>query len=237
MTTLIQSKEYLELNLYNYEKTLTTTEYCKEVLSSKKKLYLVSGAAGTGKSVCMRKMLYIYGGFDEDTKSKQLEKVKSLGAICIYINLNNTELDSLENIVLNYKNTFFADSDNNDFIYLFDGIDEVPTSHITSTVLFIENLLEKENTKKIIISSRLSSYNKYILKASINEIVEYSIENLKEDQVREYFENKGNQEKVNKLNEVASNNDNFFEHVTDILTVSLLWDQINNINDKSFLQT
>lgn len=71
-----------------------------------------------------------------------------MGAICIYINLNNTALESLENIVLNYKNTFFADSDNNDFIYLFDGIDEVPTSHITSTVLFIENLLEKENTKK-----------------------------------------------------------------------------------------
>lgn len=148
MNTLLQSKEYLELNLYNYEKTLTTTEYCKEVLSSKKKLHLVSGAAGTGKSVCMRRMLYIYGGFDEETKSKQLEKVKSLGAICIYINLNNTALESLENIVLNYKNTFFADSDNNDFIYLFDGIDEVPTSHITSTVLFIENLLEKENTKK-----------------------------------------------------------------------------------------
>ncbi|EGT4545253.1 hypothetical protein AB2V88_08235 [Clostridioides difficile] len=234
MTTLLQSKEYLELNLHNYEKTLTTTEYCKEVLSSKKKLHLVSGAAGTGKSVCMQKMLYIYGGFDEETKNKQLEKVKSLGAICIYINLNNTALESLENIVLNYKNTFFADSDNNNFIYLFDGIDEVPTSHITSTVLFIENLLEKENTKKIIISSRLSSYNKYILKASINEIVEYSIENLKEDQVRDYFENKGNQEKVNKLNEVVSNNDNFFEHVTDILTVSLLWDQINNINGKSF---
>lgn len=234
MTTLLQSKEYLELNLYNYEKTLTITEYCKEVLSSKNKLHLVSGAAGTGKSVFMRRMSYIYGGFDEETKSKQLEKVKSLGAICIYINLNNTALESLENIVSNYKNAFFADSKNNNFIYLFDGIDEVPTSHITSTVLFIENILEKETTKKIIISSRLSSYNKYILKASINEIVEYSIENLKENQVRDYFSNKGNQEKVNKLNEVASKNDNFFEHITDILTVSLLWEQINNINDKSF---
>lgn len=57
---------------------------------------------------------------------------------------------------------------------------------------------------------------------------------MKEDKVRDYFENKGNQEKVNKLNEVASNNDNFFEHVIDILTVSLLWDQINDINDKNF---
>lgn len=74
MNTLLQSKEYLELNLYNYEKTLTTTEYCKEVLSSKKKLHLVSGAAGTGKSVCMRRMLYIYGGFDEETKVNNLKK-------------------------------------------------------------------------------------------------------------------------------------------------------------------
>lgn len=57
---------------------------------------------------------------------------------------------------------------------------------------------------------------------------------MKEDQVRDYFANKGNQEKINKLNEVSSNNDNFFEHITDILTVSLLWDQINNIDDKSF---
>lgn len=126
MSTLLQSQEYLELNLHCDDKTLTITEYTKDILDSSNKLHLFSGTAGTGKSVCMRKMLYIYGGFAEPTIERQLEKVQALGALCIYINLNNTSLDSLENIILNYKSTFFADSNNNHFIYLFDGMNKFP---------------------------------------------------------------------------------------------------------------
>jgi len=235
MSTLLQSKEYLELNLHSNEQTLTIMEYSKKVLDSNNKLHLLTGAAGTGKSVCMRKLLYIYGGFDEPTKDKQLEKVQSLGALCFYINLNNTSLESLERIVLNYKNVFFAESINNHYIYLFDGLDEIPKNSITSTILFIENLLDKETTKKVIISSRFSSYNKYMLKASFTDIIEYSIENLKKEQVLTYFKNKGDEEKYNKLQQVAVENENFFDHITDVLTTSLLWEQMNWINGKSFL--
>ena len=235
MSTLLQSKEYLELSLRSNEKIITITDYCKEILDSNEKIHLFSGAAGAGKSVCMRKMLYIYGGFNEPSKNKQLEKVQALGAICIYINLNNTSLESLENIISNYKNTYYAETNNSHYIYLLDGIDEVPKNSITPTILFIESLIEKDNTKKIVISSRLSSYNKYILKASFPKIVEFSIDTLKKDQVLTYFNNKGDEVRISKLQEIATQNVNFFNHITDILTVSLLWEHINWINGQSYL--
>lgn len=234
MSTLLQSKEYLELNLKNDNQALSITEYGTEALNSNQKLHLITGAAGTGKSVCMRKLLYIYGSFDETSTEKQLEKVQNLGALCIYINLNNTSLESLENTVSNYKSVFFANSNNNNYIYLLDGMDEIPKSSITYTILFIENLLEKESTKKIIISSRVSSYNKYLLKASFTNLDEYTIETLEKKQVLLYFRNKGDEEKFDMLQKI-SDDEKIFEHLTDILTISLFWEQINGIRGKNFL--
>ncbi len=235
MTTIIQSKEYLELNLRRERDTITVTDYCKRVLESEKKLHLISGAAGTGKSVCLRKVAYIYGGFDQKTPREQVEKIQKVGALCIFINLNNTRIERLETIISNRMKGFGGNNKTINYIYLLDGIDEVPTDHITDTLLSIESLLEKDTTQKIIISSRQSSYNKYVLKQSFGEIVEYSIEDLNETHVKDYFFKKGDRHKICKLNVISSSNPNFFRQVNDVLTLSLLWSYIENIDGSTCL--
>ena len=71
--------EYMELNLQNENSIITITEYCRRILESNNKLHLFTGAAGTGKSVCMRKILNIYGAFDEKNKTEQIRKKRIWG--------------------------------------------------------------------------------------------------------------------------------------------------------------
>ncbi|MEF9984472.1 MAG: hypothetical protein RR710_08025 [Oscillospiraceae bacterium] len=235
MNTLLQAKEYVELNLCNHETELSISNYSNFILQSSSKLHLFSGAAGTGKSVCMRKLFNIYGGFDSTTQENQLEIINKLGALCVFVNLNNTPLYSLESIILNYKRTYFANSTNNNFIYLFDGLDEISSSSITSTLLFIEDLLEKNTTKKIVISSRTSSYNKVIFKSTFLYAPEYAIQNLKIEQVQTYFEKKGDIDKIIKLKEFFDRDTAVFNYVTDILTLSLLWEHILYVKDSNLI--
>lgn len=235
INTLLQSKEFVELNLYHTDKVISIKEYSQKILDSDNKLHLFSGTAGTGKSVCMWKLFNTYSGFDKETKEQQLEVINKLGAICVFINLNNTALDSLESIITSHKRFYSADNEHNKFIYLFDGLDEVPSSSITATILFLEELLEKDTTKKIVISCRVSSTNKFILKSSFNNLTEYTIEDLSQEQVWLYFQNKGNEEKENRLVELCRRDGSFLGNVTDILTLNLLWTHILQISDINFL--
>lgn len=68
INTLLQSKEYIELTLQNGDSNVSISEYGKQVLKSEHKLHLFTGAAGSGKSVCMRKLFNIYSGFDKKPK-------------------------------------------------------------------------------------------------------------------------------------------------------------------------
>ncbi|MEG0230336.1 MAG: hypothetical protein RR640_07015, partial [Oscillospiraceae bacterium] len=222
MSTLLQAKEYVELNLLdNSNNILTISEYGKSILKSRDKLYLFTGAAGSGKSVCMHKLFNIYGGYDKVSKEQQLEVIGYVGALCVFIDLNNTSIDVIERNIV-------ADLPNNNFIFLLDGLDEIPNTAITSTLLFIESLLEKETTKKIIISSRLSSYNKFVLKATFPDVPENTIENLNKKQIQKYFEDKDDNNKKTRLIQLSEENDHFYESITDILTLALLWKHIGN---------
>lgn len=227
MNTLLQSKEYVELNLRGNNDVLTIRKYSDMILKAQEKLFLFTGDAGTGKSVCMRKLFNIYGGYDKESKDKQLEIIGQVGAICIFINLNNTPLHLVQqNIIANINNT--------NFIFLLDGLDEIPNKLITSTILLIESLLEKDTTKKIIIASRLSSYNKFILKATFPNISEYTIEDLNKEQIQKYFDDKDDKRRKCKLDELAEKNNQFYESITDILTLTLLWQHIYKIKSQNY---
>lgn len=235
INTLLQSKEFIELNLCNKEQTITVSEYGDEIINSTNKLHLFSGAAGSGKSVGMRKLFNIYGGFSCKNEKEQLETINKYGAIGIFVNLNKTSLDSLENIILAYKGIYSANCPQNKYIYMFDGLDEIPSSAITTTILFIEELLEKESTRKVIISCRLSSYNKFRLKANFPNIIEYTIGCLQQDQIQGYFQSKENERKIEKLNELGVKYNDVYENITDVLTLTLLWKHILEISDSNFL--
>lgn len=235
MNTLLQSKEYIELTLQNGDSTLSISEYGKQILKSEQRLHLFTGAAGSGKSVCMRKLFNIYSGFDQGTEEDKIKVIDSVGALCIFINLNNTSLDSLETMIKAYRSQYFAGYTSNNFIYLMDGLDEIPNDNITATLLFIEDLLEKENTKSIVISSRLASNNKLMLKSSFQNIKEYTLKDLTSEQIESYFLNKGNQDKTNRFHKLCKNNDNVLSNITDVLLLVLLWENIFKITGTNLL--
>jgi len=183
----------------------------------------------------MCKLLHIYGGLEEETLEQQLLKIQEIGAIPIYINLNSTALKGLESTVTYYKQDIFRGYNSNKFIYLLDALDEIPNDRITSVLLFIEDLLEKESTKKIIISTRLSSYNRLILKSTFFNFNDYVIDKLNDEQILFYFNSKGNEEKSTRLTMLVNENRDFMENIQDVLTLSLLWNQIEKIDKASSL--
>ena len=231
LNTLLQSKEYVELKLQKQTKSIKISDYSNEIMKSAYKLHLFSGAAGSGKSVCMRKLFNIYGGFECEKEKEQQKVINETGALCIFVSLNKTSLDSLENIIYAYKNFYSLNNQHNKFIYLLDGLDEVPNSSITGTILFIEELLEKESTKKVIISSRLSSNNKIVLKTAFSDVSEYTIKNLEPKEIEEYFENKNDEKKMERLKELHKKIPHLYDNVTDILTLAMLWKYIFQITD------
>lgn len=235
LNTLLQSKEYIELKLQKQTKSIKISDYSNEIMKSTYKLHLFSGAAGSGKSVCMRKLFNIYGGFECEKEEEQQKVINETGALCIFVNLNKTSLSSLENIVDAYKNFYSLSNQYNKFIYLFDGLDEIPNNSITGTILFIEELLEKESTKKVIISSRLSSNNKIVLKTAFSDVSEYTIKNLEPREIEEYFENKNDEKKTERLRELHKKIPHLYDNVTDILTLVMFWKYIFQITDANVL--
>ena len=235
MNTLLHSKEYLELQLKNNKDVLTITHFCNEILEKNSKLFLLTGNAGTGKSVCMRKISNIFSGLEEESADNQLRKIESVNALCVFINLNNTSFDNLEKIINNYKKMYYANTSINKFIYLLDGFDEVPNQIVTQTLLFIEGLLDKDQTKKIIISSRISSHNKFILKATFQNIEEYTIVDLSKDLINKYFQSKNDIDRSRQFEIFYENNENLYDNLPDILTLSLFWEYILQIKHTHFL--
>ncbi len=235
LNTLLQSKEYIELKLQKQTKSIKISDYSNEIMKSAYKLHLFSGAAGSGKSVCMRKLFNIYGGFECEKEEEQQKVINEIGALCIFVNLNKTSLSSLENIVDAYKNFYSLSNQYNKFIYLFDGLDEIPNNSITGTILFIEELLEKESTKKIIISSRLSSNNKIVFKTAFSDVSEYTIKNLEPREIEEYFENKNDEKKTERLRNLHKKIPHLYDNVTDILTLVMFWKYIFQIADANVL--
>ena len=80
----------------------------------------------------------------------------------------------------------------------------------------------------------MSSYNKFILKATFPNISEYTIEGLNKEQIHKYFDNKDDKRKKCKLDELVEKNNQFYESITDILTLTLLWQHIYNIKSTSY---
>ena len=224
--TLIRSEEYIKLVLSNHEDVLDVERYTQKVLDSTGKLFLVSGVAGSGKSVLMRHIQNILGGYSEPTLIEQKAAIERLGALCLFINLNNGHIQ-------NAVESGTKDLTNQKFIYLLDGLDEISESEITSFLQFIEELTEKDTTKKIIISSRLYSYNKTALKSLYPSISEYSISELSKSQIDKYFRNKHDEDKKKRFSALVTKDSSIYEKISDVLTLVLLWNYINEIDSST----
>ena len=224
--TLIRSEEYIKLVLSNHEDVLDVERYTQKVLDSTGKLFLVSGVAGSGKSVLMRHIQNIFGGYSEPTVIEQKAAIERLGALCLFINLNNGHIQ-------NAVESMTKDLTNQKFIYLLDGLDEISESEITSFLQFVEELAEKDTTKKIIISSRLYSYNKTALKSLYPSISEYSINELNKEQIDGYFSKKHDEDKKKRFSALVTKDSTIYEKISDVLTLVLLWNYIYEIDSST----
>jgi hypothetical protein len=235
LNTLLLSKEYIELELQVEEKRKSITNYSNEILKTKNKIHLISGSPGSGKSVCMNKLLQLYTGNDKSSEVEKIAVIDKIGAMTMYVNLNIVSLDNLENIIRNRQNDFRMRDQGTKFIYLFDGLDEVSDVRIDKTLSYIFELADKVSTKSIIISSRLASSNKFKLKMGYKNIVEHQIVGLSKKQIQMYFLSKGVSGKEELLSTLEKSNPTFFESIQDTLTLSILWKEIDKINRDSYI--
>lgn len=226
--TLIQSQEYVKLTLSNHDDVCDIEQFTHNALALPDKLFLISGTAGSGKSVLMRHIQNTLGGYSKHSLEEQKEAVEKVGALCIFIHLNKGHIRELVNAET-------KDIKNQNFIFLLDGLDEIPESNLTTSLQFIEELTEKDATKKIIISSRLYSYNKTALKSLYPSISEFIINDLSIEQIEGYFKDKKDEAKEKRLHELIERNNILYEKISDILTLVMLWDYIYDIADYSAL--
>ncbi len=230
--TFIQSQEYLELPYVN-DKNEEVTVSEKVLKNSTNNLFLLTGNPGTGKSIFMHKLLEGFGGLDKKTENEMVNVLTSNNAVPVLINLKVCINNSLENIIRGRKNDSKVNSQQLDFIYLFDGLDELEEK-IADNVLFeMFELSQKANTKKIIISCRSGNLNKIKAKKYFKNIVEYQISNLDEKYINDYFVKKSNKTKQDKLKALKKSNQVIVQEIKDILLIKLLWDTIEELNESS----
>lgn len=216
--TFLNSKQFFNLKLNGS----VITDLYPTIF--KNKVNLLLGSAGTGKSVLIKKM---YSNIsDEFLKNKNIEDDSFPILIklreCLNGNLESLLRQRLSDYNLNNTET------NCNYIYFFDGLDEVSHHNIGSIIHQITYLMKKPSTKSIIISSRTDSNNVAYLHQFIN-CNEYKINALTYDDIETVFFNKGKQSKLEKLKQLKESNANILNDIIDIFSVDLLW----NIIDKA----
>jgi predicted NACHT family NTPase len=148
-------------------------------LKEEKEIVLIEGDPGAGKTIFMHNLLVKYGGLNKNTQKEMIEILVRNNAVPILINLKNCFNESLESIIRGRKNDSKVCGENLGFIYILDGLDELDSERADFIISQIEELNKKDNTKKIIISSRSGNLNILVLKSTFNEgIDEYKINDL-----------------------------------------------------------
>ncbi len=243
--TFIQSLEFIKLPIINKIDGKEISSIQSEILSSGKKVFLLLWNPWSWKSILMHDIFHIFAWLDKKWNPKindnqiefDLSKMNDVlvknNAIPVLINLKNCNIDSLENIIRWRKDEFNLKWKDLEFIYLFDGLDELDETRSEIILHQIYELSGKNTTKKIIISSR--SWNLNIIKAKtfFNSIWEYKIKDLWVSYLDKYFKQKDNKLKIEKLKNFKKNNNNFLNEVKDILLVKLFWDTIETLDEHS----
>ena len=232
MLTFLQSLEYIELPFIN-SKTKNFEDITNKILAKEQKNFLILGHPGSGKSVSMHKFFQKFAGLDK----KRVECMKNVWlknkAIPMLINLKNCTFETIENIICNRKDAYNVRKSELGFIYLLDGLDELSSAKADHVLSYLYELGKDDRTKKIIISCRSGNINKVKAKLYFENIIECKIDNLTQDHIDDYFANKNVKLKNDQLKKLRSENPKLLVETKDILLVKLLWDTIDNLNERS----
>ena len=216
--TFLNSTEFFNLKLNN----ITIADLYHTIFENKMNLLL--GSAGTGKSILMKKM---YSNMSDDflkneTNGAHLPILIKLRE-CINGNLESLLRQRLSDYNLNNTET------NCDYIYFFDGLDEVSHHNIGSVVSQIINLMKMSSSKSIVISSRTDSNNLAYLHQFV-KCSEHKINALAYEDIEIIFSAKGIQSKLNKLKLMKQSNAKILDDIADIFSVDLLWNIIDEVD-------
>ncbi|WP_347902135.1 NACHT domain-containing protein [Bacillus thuringiensis] len=232
MLTFIQSSEYIELPVVDVSDN-KVEKVSEDILTKEQKVFLILGNPGSGKSVLINKILQTFGGLDKETKTEMREVLTQNNAVPVLINLKNCTTDSFENIIRNRKNDSKVNNQELNFIYLFDGLDEL-SEEIADNVLFqIYELSQRSNTKKIIFSCRRGNLNRSKAKVYFSDIVEYQIADLDLGYIDKFFKVKKDTIKEEYYEKLKEDNSNLINEIKDILLIKLLWDTIIKLDKNS----
>lgn len=154
-----------------------------------KNLILLSGSAGSGKTIIARSIFYELVGLFEENKSDSdsteviLNKIKENGSIPMYISfkdcLDNITLEELiRNRQKDYKLRNQEGNKNLKFLYILDGLDEISEDKVDSTLSYIQNLKDSQDTKSILVSCRKANPNIFNFRQSFSSAQECEISKL-----------------------------------------------------------
>ncbi|NFI94720.1 hypothetical protein FC961_10010 [Clostridium botulinum] len=219
--TFLNSTEFFNLKLND----IFITDFSDKITDNKANL--IVGSAGTGKSVLIKK---IFSDLSDDFLDLKKERKGKLD-LPILIKLReciNGDLETLIRQRLSDYNLNNTEIDCN-YIYFFDGLDEVSHYDIGNITSQIQNIMKMSTTKSIMLSSRTDSNNLAYLHQCI-QCNEYKINLLDYQDIERFFSIKGEQTKINKLKEMKKSNAGIINEINDIFSVNLLWNIINEID-------
>ncbi len=231
--TFLQSSSYLTLPLKGIAEGKNLE---KEILKSQSgKIFLLLGQPGSGKTLFMNKLLMDFGGLDQDDNEKMRGAIGKNKALPMLVNLKDCTFNSIENIIRDRQKDYKVRKKDTGFIYILDGLDELESERTDGVLSHILALARDEQTKKVIISCRSGSQNRYLFKTYFPKAKEYEIDQLDIEYIDRYFRGKNAKEKIDKLQSFREKNSDILKDIKDIFLISLLWDTIENINLDSSL--
>lgn len=221
--TFLISNEYL--NICVNDKININTLYTEIV---KQKINLLLGVAGTGKTLAMKK-LYLDFSISFSQKYFEKQETENEAYVPVFIKLKECINGNLESLVrehlrdynMNYTDTTYQ------YIYLFDGLDEVVYYDLNKICNFISSIATSPQVKSIVISSRTDSNNLSYLYQEMS-CTEYSINKLEKNHINRYFALKGDKIKIKLLDKLQ--NDDLLNDIDDIFSIDLLWNNIDRID-------
>lgn len=243
--TFIQSSEFINLPIISKKDGINVKNLSDEILKSNKKTFLLSWNPWSWKSIFMHKIFQKFAWLDKKWNSKitaskiefDLSKMNAVllknNSIPTLINLKNCNADSLESVIRWRNDEFNLCWKALNSIFIFDWLDELDETRAEIILHQIYELSLKDTTKKIIISSRSWNLNVIKAKTYLDDIIEYQISDLWKDYLTEYFKQKNNKLKLEKLKKFHKRNKTLLLDIKDILLVRLFWDTIEILNENS----
>lgn len=229
--TFLQSSECIELPIIEKKQEKKIIDIKNEILHNENKIFLLTGNPGSWKSILMNYIFYIFSWLEkkneEEVDYSEIDKTLiENNFIPVLINLKNCHIDSLENVILSRKDEFAIHWKNLNFLYLFDGLDELDEVRAEIILHQIYELSHKNTTAKIIMSSRSGNLNIIKAKNYFSDILEYKIWDLQISDIENFFQRKKDNEKIKKLWDFKKYNRDFLWEINDILLLRLFWDTI-----------